>query len=34
MTTRPPVRPLALEVLATLSGIVTSEDESPASNVE
>jgi D-hydroxyproline dehydrogenase subunit alpha len=34
MTTRPPVRPLALEALATLNGIVTSEDELPASNEE
>jgi NAD(P)H-nitrite reductase large subunit len=34
MTMRPPVRPTALEALATLNGIVTSEDELPASNEE
>ena len=34
MTARPPVRPIALEALATLNGIVTSGDESPASDEE
>ena len=34
MTTRPPVRPMALEALATLKDVVTSEDELPASNQE
>ena len=34
MTMRPPVRPMALEALATLKDVVTSEDELPASNEE
>ena len=36
MTMRPPVRPLALEALATLSlqGLVSNGDESPASDEE
>ena len=34
MTVRPPVRPLALEALASLRGIVTNGDESPASDQE
>ena len=34
MTMRPPVRPLALETLATLNGFVSNEDESQASDEE
>ena len=34
MTMRPPVRPLALEALATLNGLVSNEDESQASDEE
>ena len=34
MTMRPPVRPTAMEALATLKDVVTSEDELPASNEE
>ena len=34
MTVRPPLRPIALEALATLNGIGTNGDESPASNEE
>ncbi len=34
MTFRPPVRPMALEVLASLNGIDSNGDESPASDEE
>src|SRR5918997_6266993 len=34
MTLRPPVRPLALETLASLQGIVSNGDELPASDKE
>jgi hypothetical protein len=34
MTMRPPVRPLALEALATLNGLVSNENESQASDEE
>jgi hypothetical protein len=34
MTLRPPVRPLALETLASLHGIVSNGDELPASDKE
>jgi hypothetical protein len=34
MARRPPVRPLALEALATLNGLVSGEDESQASDEE
>ncbi len=34
MTMRPPVRPLALEALATLNGLVSNGDESRASDEE
>ena len=34
MTMRPPVRPLALEALATLNGLVSNGDESLASDEE
>ena len=34
MTLRPPVRPLALETLASLQGVVSNGDELPASDEE
>ena len=34
MTLRPPVRPLALETLASLQGVVSNGDELPASDKE
>jgi NAD(P)H-nitrite reductase large subunit len=34
MTARPPVRPIALEALASVNGIGTNGDESPASDEE
>ena len=34
MTARPPVRPIALEALATLNGIGTNRDELPVSDEE
>jgi hypothetical protein len=34
MTTRPPVRPIALEALASVDGVVSSIHQSPASDEE